>query len=90
MHEGRCLETTTGFAPASGLVMGMRCGDLDPGLVAFLARAEGMTPQRFRRMINQESGLMGLSETIADLRDLMARREDAVRAAEAIDLFCHG
>ena len=89
VREGRCLDTTMGFTPASGLVMGTRCGDLDPGLVAFLAHAEGMTPERFHRMVNQESGLLGVSETSADLRDLLARRETDVRAAEAVDLFCY-
>ena len=78
-----------GFTPASGLVMATRCGDIDPGLVAFLAHSEGMTPERFQRMVNQESGLLGVSETSADLRDLLARREVDVRAAEAVDLFCY-
>ena len=89
VREGRCLDTTMGFTPASGLVMGTRCGDIDPGLVAFLAHAEGMTPEQFHRMVNQESGLLGVSETSADLRDLLARREADVRAAEAVDLFCY-
>ena len=89
VREGRCLDTTMGFTPASGLVMGTRCGDIDPGLFAFLAHAEGMTPERFHRMVNQESGLLGVSETSADLRDLLARREGDARAAEAIDLFCY-
>ena len=78
-----------GFTPASGLVMGTRCGDIDPGLIGFLAQVEGMTPAQFHRMVNQESGLLGVSETSADLRDLMARREEDARAAEAIDLFCY-
>ena len=89
VREGRCVETTMGFTPASGLVMGTRCGDLDPGLVAFLAHVEGMTPERFHRMVNHESGLLGVSETSADLRDLLARRESDVRAAEAVELFCY-
>lgn len=89
VREGRCLETTMGFTPASGLVMGTRCGDLDPGLIAFLSRVEGMTPDRFHRMVNHESGLLGISETSADLRDLLARCNADVRAAEAIDLFCY-
>jgi acetate kinase len=89
VRDGRCLETTMGFTPASGLVMGTRCGDLDPGLVAFLARAEGMTPERFHHMVNHESGLLGVSESSADVRDLLARAADDVRAAEAIDLFCY-
>jgi acetate kinase len=89
VREGRCIDTTMGFTPASGLVMGTRCGDIDPGLVAFLAHADGMTPERFHRMVNRESGLLGVSETSADLRDLLARREGDARAAEAIDLFCY-
>ena len=89
VREGRCLDTTMGFTPASGLVMGTRSGDIDPGLNAFLASAEGMTPQQFHRMVNQESGLLGVSETSADMRDLVARRETDLRAAEAFDLFCY-
>jgi acetate kinase len=89
VRGGRCLDTTMGFTPASGLVMATRCGDIDPGLVAFLAHIEGMTPEQFHRMANQESGLLGVSETSADLRDLLARRADDVRAAEAVDLFCY-
>jgi acetate kinase len=86
---GRCVETTMGFTPASGLVMGTRSGDVDPGLVAFLAQTEGMTPEQFHRMVNHESGLLGVSETSADLRDLLARRTTDGRADEAIDLFCY-
>ena len=89
VREGQCVETTMGFTPASGLVMGTRGGDLDPGLVAFLAQTEGMTPERFHHMANRESGLLGVSETSADVRDLLARREADSRAAEALDLFCY-
>ena len=89
VRGGRCLDTTMGFTPASGLVMATRCGDIDPGLFGFLAQTEGMTPGQFHRMVNQESGLLGISETSADLRDLLARREGDARAAEAIDLFCY-
>jgi acetate kinase len=89
VRDGRCVETTMGFTPTSGLVMGTRCGDLDPGLVAFLAQAEGMTPEQFHHMVNHESGLLGVSETSADVRDLLARAAEDVRAAEAIDVFCY-
>lgn len=89
VRDGRCVETTMGFTPASGLVMGTRSGDLDPGLAPFLARAEGMTPERFDRMANRESGLLGVSGTSPDLRDLLAREADDPRAAEAVDLFCY-
>lgn len=90
VRDGRCVETTMGFTPTSGVVMGTRSGDLDPGLVAFLAHAEGMTPERFHGMATRESGMLGVSETSADLRDLLDRREGDPRAAEAVDVFCHG
>jgi acetate kinase len=89
VREGRSLDTTMGFTPASGLVMGTRSGDIDPSLNAFLADAEGMTPQQFHHMVNQESGLLGVSETSADLRDLVAQRGTDLRAAEAFDVFCY-
>jgi acetate kinase len=62
---------------------------VDPGLVAFLARSERMTAPQFDRMVNHESGLLGISETSADMRDLLARETDDVRAAEAVALFCY-
>ncbi len=89
VREGRSLDTTMGFTPASGLVMGTRTGDLDPGLVRFLSRAEGMTADRFDGLVNHESGLLGVSETSPDVRDLLARQDGDVRAAEAIELFCY-
>jgi acetate kinase len=89
VHEGRCRDTSMGFTPASGLVMGTRCGDIDPGLILFLAKAQAMTAERFHDMVNHESGLLGVSETSADMRDLMARRADDPRAAEAVELFCY-
>jgi acetate kinase len=63
--------------------------DLDPGLVRFLARAEGMTADQFDSLVNHESGLLGVSETSSDVRDLLARQNVDVRAAEAIELFCY-
>jgi acetate kinase len=78
-----------GFTPAAGLVMGTRTGDVDPGLVAFLAHTEQMTAPQFDRMINHESGLLGVSETSADMRDLLAREGDDGRAADAVALFCY-
>ena len=78
-----------GFTPASGLVMGTRTGDLDPGLVRFLSQTEGMTADQFDSLVNHESGLLGVSETSSDVRDLLARQNVDVRAAEAIELFCY-
>ena len=89
VHRGHSIETTMGFTPASGLVMGTRTGDLDPGLVRFLSRTEGMTADQFNNLVNHESGLLGVSETSSDVRDLLARQYVDVRAAEAIELFCY-
>jgi acetate kinase len=89
VHGGRSIDTTMAFTPAAGLVMSTRCGDMDPGLVAFLARSEQMSAAQFDRMANHESGLLGVSETSSDMRDLLARETEDVRAAEAVALFCY-
>jgi acetate kinase len=89
VHKGKCVDTTMGFTPASGLVMGTRTGDLDPGLPLFLAQAATLTTERFHKMVNHESGLLGVSETSSDVRDLLARQADDVRAAEALSVFVY-
>jgi acetate kinase len=78
-----------GFTPTSGLVMGTRSGDIDPGLVRFLTQAGGLSIEQFHNLVNHESGLLGVSETSPDLRDLLAREDSDVRAAEAVELFCY-
>ena len=88
VRGGKSVDTTMGFTPAAGLVMGTRTGDIDPGLVRFLMRSGAMTAEQFDHMVNRESGLLGVSETSPDLRDLLARRATDPRAAEAVDLFC--
>lgn len=87
--DGRCIDTSMGFTPAAGLMMGRRTGDLDPGLPAYIARSEGMTPEQFDRMANHESGLLGVSETTSDMQELIALQQSDVRAKEAISLFCY-
>jgi acetate kinase len=89
VRDGRSIDTSMGFTPASGLVMSTRTGDLDPGLAYYLARTERMTAARFQRMVNHESGLLGVSGTSADLRDLLAREARDARAADAVALFCY-
>ena len=89
VQAGTSIDTSMGFTPAAGLVMSTRTGDLDPGLVSFLARTEQMTAPQFHQMINHESGLLGVSEISSDMRDLLAREADDVRAAEAVALFCY-
>lgn len=87
--DGESLDTSMGFTPASGLVMGTRSGDLDPGLLAFLSSTEKMTPAMFGRMINHESGMLGISETSSDMRDLLEQEATDTRSAEAVALFCY-
>jgi acetate kinase len=87
--KGKSLDTSMGFTPTAGLVMGTRTGDLDPGLNYFLARTEGMTAAQFQNMVNHESGLLGVSGTSSDLRDLCASEGTDSRAKEAVELFCY-
>ena len=89
VHHGKSIDTSMGFTPAAGLVMSTRSGDLDPGLLSFLARRDKMTSVQFEQMVNHQSGLLGISETSSDMRDLLAREARDVRAAEAIALFCY-
>jgi len=89
VRDGRSIDTSMGFTPAGGLVMSSRSGDLDPGLVSYLARTEQMSATQFQDMVNHASGLLGVSEISSDLRDLLTRESDDVRAAEAVALFCY-
>lgn len=89
VRDGESLDTSMSFTPASGLVMGTRSGDLDPGLLAFLSYNDHVTPAMFDHMINQESGLLGISETSSDMRDLLEQEATDVRSAEAVALFCY-
>lgn len=89
VRDGRGIDTSMGFTPASGLVMSSRSGDLDPGLVSWLMRSEHMDATQFQAMVNHASGLLGVSETSSDLRDLLAVEVEDVRAAEAVALFCY-
>jgi acetate kinase len=89
IREGKSVDTSMSFTPAAGLPMSTRSGDMDPGLVSFLWRSEQMTAAQFDRMMNHESGLLGISESSSDMRDLLDRETQDVRAAEAIELFCY-
>jgi len=77
------------FTPTAGLPMSTRTGDLDPGLVWYLAWSEHLDAQGFNEMVNSKSGLLGVSETSSDMRDLLEHETQDVRAAEAIALFCY-
>jgi acetate kinase len=89
VRDGKSVDTSMGFTPTAGVPMSTRSGDLDPGLVWYLARSENMTAQQFNAMVNFQSGLLGVSETSSDMRDLLDRETQDVRAAEAVALFCY-
>ncbi|QBB70713.1 acetate/propionate family kinase [Pseudolysobacter antarcticus] len=89
VRDGKSIDTSMSFTPTSGIPMSTRSGDLDPGLIGYLARTEKMTVQQFNDMVTTQSGLLGISETSSDMRDLLAHETLDVRAAEAVALFCY-
>lgn len=89
VEAGRGRDTTMGFTPAGGIPMGSRSGDIDPGIAWYCARKEQMTPASFNAMVNHESGLLGVSGTTGDLRQLMLREKSDSHAADAVAIFCY-
>ncbi|OWK43203.1 acetate/propionate family kinase [Fimbriiglobus ruber] len=89
VRDAQCVDTTMGFTPDGGLVMGTRTGDLDPGVLIYLVRTEKLSPDQLEDLVTKQSGLLGVSETSPDMRDLLARRDNDPRAAEAVALFCY-
>jgi acetate kinase len=89
VRYGKSIDTSMGFTPTGGLVMSTRTGDLDPGLIYYLERTEHMNITQFQQMVNHKSGLLGVSGTSPDLRDLCASQATDVRASEAVELFCY-
>ena len=89
VHHGKSMDTSMGFTPAAGIPISTRSGDLDPGLVWYLARTEKMSAKQFNEMVNFKSGLLGVSDIGSDMRDLRDRETQDVRAAEAVALFCY-
>ncbi len=90
VDRGRSVETSMGFTPLDGLMMGTRPGLLDPGVVLHLMAADGMPVERMTEMLNHESGLVGLSGVASDMRTLLrAAGEGNERARLAIDVFCY-
>ena len=89
VSEGKSIDTSMGFTPAGGLMMGSRPGDLDPGVAWYMMKSGNLTYKQFNNLINHESGLLGISETTYDMQDLLSKEPDDVRAAEAVALFCY-
>jgi acetate kinase len=89
VRDGVSVDTTMGFTPTGGLVMGTRSGDLDPGVLLYLLQPGGPSPNELNTLLNKQSGLLGVSEISADMQDLLDRENQDDRAAEAVALFCY-
>jgi acetate kinase len=90
LDHGRSVDTSMGFTPAEGLIMGTRCGDVDAGVLAFLERTEGMTASQSEEMINKKSGLLGLSGISSDMREILKAADGGnARALLALKAFCY-
>jgi acetate kinase len=90
VRNGLSVETTMGFSPTGGLVMSTRSGDLDPSVLLYALQRERMSPEAVSRLVNHEAGMLGVSETTHDMRDLIEREATDSRAADAVALFCYG
>jgi acetate kinase len=89
VRNGKSVDTSMGFTPLEGLVMSTRSGDVDPGVLLYLLGQGKMSPQQLSQLLNRESGLLGLSESTADMRELLQKEASDPRAALAIQLFCY-
>jgi acetate kinase len=89
VKNGKPIDTTMAFTPTSGLVMGTRPGDVDPGLLLYLMNEQHFSTDQMEHFIAHQCGMLGVSETSSDLRDLLAARAADSRAAEAVELFCY-
>ena len=89
IRHGRSVETTMGFSALGGMPMGTRSGDLDPGILLYLAGHDGLDAAEIEELLYRRSGLLGLSGVSADMRELLTHREDTPEATQAVDFFCH-
>jgi acetate kinase len=89
VHCGVCIDTTMGFTPTGGLVMGTRSGDLDPGVLLYLLTQEKLTPEELADAVNRNGGMLGISGISSDMRELMQQAEANPAAALAVEIFCY-
>jgi len=89
IRNGESVDTSMGFTPLEGLVMGTRSGDIDPALIGFLARKENISAEEVERLLNTQSGLLGISGSSQDMRVLMERADTDEHARLALDVFCY-
>jgi len=89
VSQHKSVDTTMGLTPASGVPMSTRSGDLDPGIFLFLARTEGLDPAGLNELFNTQSGLLGISGSSSDMKQLLEHEARDPKAKEAVDLFCY-
>src|ERR1700733_13785608 len=89
LQDGKSVDTSMGFMPLEGLVMSARSGDVDPGLLLYLFAEKKMPAKAAGALLNKQSGLLGVSGTTGDMRELQEKSKQDPHAAEAIDLFCY-
>ena len=89
VRNANSVDTTMGLTPLEGLVMGTRSGDVDPGALLYLLAQNEMPLKELDRLLNKQSGLLGVSVTSGDMRELLRRSPTDARAAEAVNLFCY-
>lgn len=89
VREGHSVDTTMGFSPAGGMVMGTRCGDIDAGLISYFCDTKGHSASEFVELVNKQSGLLGLSGLTSDMQTLLAEEEKNQDAKLAVDIFCY-
>ena len=89
VQDGHSIETTMGFSPTGGVVMGTRAGDLDPGVLLYALNHDDVDAAALSRLVNHDAGLLGVSATSADMRDLLAGERTDARAHDAVALFCY-
>jgi acetate kinase len=89
VRDGRSMDTTMGFTPTGGVMMGTRSGDLDPGVLLHLMNEMGYTPHQIDDLVSRHSGLLGLSGISPDMKTLLEQRDREPHAAQAIELFCY-
>ncbi len=90
IKNGQSIDTTMGFTPGGGIPMSSRTGDLDPGLAFYFMNTGKLDAAQFSHLVNHESGLLGMSETSSDMRDLHESSAGDNRATEAVEVFCYG
>jgi len=90
IQNGKSIDTTMGLTPLEGLIMGTRCGDIDPAIIAFLARVKDMPVAQIDNLLNKKSGMLGVSGLSNDMRSVeQAANEGNTRAALALEMYCY-